>query len=376
MPRVLMLVAGAIVALTALNPATVSRQDAVAAPAPTVSKCITYGPTYDGRSVLPDLERLGVRVWQLGIVWPWIAASRPKHPTDPHDPAYVWPRDVDAAVRSAAKAGIEPVLYVNGFTPWSNGGQDIHTVSKNPRDFARFMAAVVKHYTKVRRFVVFSEPSHFVNFKPQGDHGKAAPHAYARILDAAYGMMHAARKNVVVIGGNVHPSGNNDDQTTAPDTFLENMVLPNGWLPRLDEFGVNPYTERPLDLRLPKQPKVMDFDDLDWLLRQLDKDWPGKQLKLFIGEFGWNTEHGAQGWLYVVTRAQQARKLKTAFRLAESLERVDTICWFLLYDPPPQKSGDFYVNWTSGLATYDGRHKPSWAAFARVPSGPRRIGGR
>ena len=171
------------------------------------------------------------------------------------------------------------------------------------------MAAVVKHYTKVRRFVVFSEPSHFVNFKPQGDHGKAAPRAYARILDAAYGSMHAARKDVVVIGGNVHPSGSDDAQTTAPDTFLKNMLLPNGKRPRLDEFGLNPYTERPLDLRLPKGPKVLDFDDLDWLVKQLDRDWPGQHLKLFIGEFGWNTEHGAQGWLYTVSRAEQAWKL-------------------------------------------------------------------
>src|SRR4051794_2119799 len=315
MPQPSLLVAGALAAVTALTPATTSRSDVAAAPAraaaPTVSKCITYGPTYDGKPVLPTLKSLGVRVWQLGIVWPWIAPTRPKSPTNPHDPVYQWPKDVDGAVASAARAGIEPVLYVNGFAPWSNGGQDIHTAPKSPKDFARFMAAVVKHYTKVRRFVVFSEPSHFVNFKPQGDHGRAAPHAYARLLDAAYGTMHAARKDVVVIGGNVHPSGSDDDQTTAPDTFIRNMVLPDGKRPRLDQFGVNPYTERPLDLRLPKGPKVLDFDDLDWLLKQLDEDWPGRRLKLFIGEFGWNTEHGAQGWLYVVNQAEQARKLTT-----------------------------------------------------------------
>src|SRR4029079_351956 len=165
-----------------------------------------------------------------------------------------------------------------------------------------------------------SEPSQFVNFKPQGDHGRAAPHAYARLLDAAYGAMHAARRNVVVIGGNVHPSGSDDDQTTAPDTFLKNLVLPNGKRPRLDEFGINPYTERPLDLKLPKQPKVVDFDDLDWFLAQLDRYYPGRNLKIFIGEFGGNTERGAQGWLYTVTRQMQAQRLTAAYRLAASLK--------------------------------------------------------
>jgi hypothetical protein len=368
-------IGAALAAVVVLSAGASAGQRATAAPAPgTVGKCLTYGPSYDGKSVLPTLKSLGVRVWQLGLVWPSIAPTRPKDPTDPRDPVYLWPKDVDTAVAAAVKAHIEPVLYVNGFAPWSNGGQDIHTAPKNPKDFARFMAAVVRHYPMVRRFVVFSEPSQFVNFKPQGDHGRAAPHAYARLLDAAYGMMHGVRKDVVVIGGNVHPSGSNDDRTTAPDTFLKNLVLPNGKRPRLDEFGINPYTERPLDLKLPKQPNVVDFDDLDWFLAQLDRYYPGRNLKIFIGEFGWNTEHGAQGWLYTVTREMQAKRLTTAYRLAASLKRVDALCWYLLYDPPPEKSGDFYLNWTSGLATYDGQHKPAWDAYRKVPSGPPRPG--
>jgi hypothetical protein len=49
------------------------------------------------------------------------------------------------------------------------------------------------------------------------------------------------------------------------------MVLPNGRRPWLDMFGVNPYTERPLDMTLPHRAGRLDFNDLDWLVRQLDR---------------------------------------------------------------------------------------------------------
>jgi hypothetical protein len=226
----------------------------------------------------------------------------------------------------------------------------------------------------VRRWIVFSEPSNYVNFRPQGDDGRRAPRLYARMLEASYATMHAARRDVVVIGGNVHPAGFNDETTTAPDTFIRNMVLPNGRRPRLDLFGLNPYTERPLDLAAPHRAHRVDLNDLDWLVRELDRYWPRRRLRLFVDEFGWNTEHAAGGWLYVVSRAKQASDLPKAYKLAARVGRVDTLCWFQLFDSPSEKRGDQWWNWTSGLRTYEGVKKPSWAAFARVARGPSRLG--
>jgi hypothetical protein len=337
------------------------------------SKCINDAPTHKGRSILPELRRLGVRVWSNGISWAAIAPTRPVNPTDPSDPAYRWPAKLDAFLTAARAAAIDPVLYVNGFPAWSNGGRDASWAPNNPRDYGNFMAAAVRRYPQVRRWVVFSEPGNYVNFKPQGGHGRRAPRIYARLLDAAYGPMHAARPNVVVIGGNVHPAGYNDETTTAPDTFIANMVLPNGRRPRLDMFGINPYTERPLNMALRHLPRRVDFDDLDWLGRQLDRLWPRRHLRLYVDEFGWNTEHEAQGWLYHVSRKKQAADLPKAYRLAASLRRVDTLCWFQLYDAPPDKSGGIWRNWTSGLRTWDGVRKPAWRAFARVPRGPSKL---
>jgi hypothetical protein len=184
--------------------------------------------------------------------------------------------------------------------------------------------------------------------------------------------MHAVRPDVVVIGGNVHPAGANNEDNTAPDRFLRYMVLPNGRRPRLDMFGIDPYTERALDMALPHRARRVDFNDLDWLTRQLDRYWPRRRLQLFIGEFGWNTEHQAGGWLYVVSRKKQADRLTKAFRIAASFPRINTMCWFQLYDGGPQKQGDMWLNWTSGLRTFEGTRKPSWGAFARVPPGRNR----
>jgi len=337
------------------------------------SKCVNDAATHRGRPIFAQLRRLHVRVWSSGISWAKIARRRPKRPRLPSDPAYRWPANLGRMLDQARKDGIEPVLYVNGFPSWSNGDRDSSWAPQNPQDYANFMAAAVRRYPQVRRWIVFSEPSNYVNFRPQGDDGKRAPRLYARLLDASYSAMHAARRNVVVIGGNVHPAGFNDETTTAPDTFLENMVLPDGRRPRLDMFGINPYTERPLNMGLPHLPHRVDFDDLDWLVRQLDRDYPGKRTRLFVDEFGWNTEHSAGGWLYVVSRRKQAASLPLAFRLAARLGRIDTMCWFELYDSPPEKRGDQWWNWTSGLRTFPGVRKPSWAAFARVPSGPSQL---
>jgi hypothetical protein len=306
------------------------------------------------------------------LSWAQVAPSRPTNPRSPNDPAYAWPVKLDLALDKARAYGIEPVLYVNGFPAWSNGGRDPTWVPTKPSDYGDFMAAAVRRYPQVRRWIAFSEPTHIANFQPQGENGRLAPRLYAQLLDAAYRAMHDARPNVVVIGGNVHPSGLNDEKTTAPDTFLRYMVLPNGRRPRLDMFGVNPYTERPLNMGLPHRWGRIDFNDLDWLIKQLDRYWPGRRLQIFIEEFGWNTEHEARGWLYVVSRQQQALRLSQAYRIAAKLPRINTMCWFQLYDAAPDRWGGLWRNWTSGLRTTNGVRKPSWRAFARVPPGPNR----
>jgi hypothetical protein len=339
------------------------------------SKCVTQAaPVRHGKTIFRELRALGTRVWSGGISWASIAPTRPANPTSPDDPAYRWPTRLARQLTTARAYGIEPVLNVSGFPAWSNGGRGAQWAASRPQDFASFMAAAATKYPQVRRWLIISEPGNGYNFQPQGGNGRTAPRLYSRLLDAAYAAMHAVRPDVVVIGGGVHPYGLNDSFTTAPDTFITNMVLPNGRRPRLDVFAINPYTERPLDLKLPKRPLRVDFDDLDWLKRRLDRLWPSRHLKLFIDEFGWNTEHEALGWLYYVSRKKQAADLRKAYALAAKAGRVDTMCWYQLYDSPPDRNSTQWLNWTSGLRTWNGVRKPAWQAFARAPRGPSKVG--
>jgi hypothetical protein len=337
------------------------------------SKCINDStPIRGSHTIFPELRSLRTRVWTGNLSWAVVAPTRPADPTSPDDPAYRWPASLDRAVSAARAYGIEPILNIFGFPSWANGGNPSSWGVVQPQDFADFAAAAVQRYPQVRRWIIISEPGNGYNFRPQGDHGRRAPRLYARLLDAAYQAMHAVRPNVVVIGGGVHPYGLNDQLTTAPDTFITNMVLPGGRRPRLDLFAVNPYTERPLNLALPKRPLRVDFDDLDWLARRLDRLWPRRHLKIFVDEFGWNTEHEAFGWLYYVPRKKQAADLPKAYKIAARFGRVDTMCWYQLYDAPPKRGSGQWLNWTSGLRTWDGVRKPSWWAFKKVAGGPRR----
>jgi hypothetical protein len=338
------------------------------------SKCVTESqPRHGKQLIFRELRALGARVWSGSLSWASVAPTQPSNPTSPDDPAYRWPKRFTHALNVAVANKIEPVLNVSGFPPWANGGKGSEWAPTRPEDYAEFMAAAVRKYPQVRRWIIISEPGSFYNFRPQGGNGRTAPRLYARVLDAAYAAMHQARQDVVVIGGGVHPYGLNDAHTTAPDTFIANMVLPNGKRPRLDMFAVNPYTERPLNLKLPKRVLRVDFDDLDWLKGRLDRLWPRRHLKIFIDEFGWNSEHEALGWLYYVSRKKQAANLRKAYALAAKVGRVDTMCWYLLYDQPPGRNSTQWLNWTSGLRTWKGVRKPSWKAFARVPRGPNRL---
>ena len=366
------LVAGLSFAATSASPWTTKvARGSIAARVP--SKCVNDGAALrGGHTIFPELRALGTRVWSGGLSWAAVAPTRPADPTSPSDPAYHWPSSLDRELAGARANRIEPVLNVSGFPRWANGNRGPEWAPSRPQDYADFMAAAVLKYPQVRRWIIVSEPGNLYNFRPQGGHGRTAPRLYARLLDAAYGAMHAARQDVIVIGGGVHPYGLNDQYTTAPDTFITNMVLPNGRRPRLDMFGINPYTERPLDLRLGKRPLRVDFDDLDWLTKRLDRLWPRRHLRIFIDEFGWNTEHEALGWLYYVSRPKQAANLRRAYALAAKFGRVDTLCWYQLYDSPPSRDGSQWLNWTSGLRTAGGVKKPAWSAFRRVPAGPPR----
>src|SRR5262249_10341020 len=146
--------------------------------------------------------------------------------------------------------------------------------------------------------------------------------------------------------------------------------LPNGRRPRLDEWGHNPFTERPIDLQLkPMSRFTYDFDDLDTLTAELDAFYPNKHIGLFLTESGTPTEHSNVDWFFHTTRADQARRLRQMCDAARGFKRIAAISNYLLRDQPGTRG------WTTGLITASGVKKPAWRVYrseCRGSAAPRR----
>jgi transcriptional regulator with XRE-family HTH domain len=69
------------------------------------------------------------------------------------------------------------------------------------------------------------------------------PEVYAQLLDAADGALKAVNPNNLVIGGSTYT---NVDGST--EQWIDYMRLPYGLPPRVDAYGHNPFSWRPLDI--------------------------------------------------------------------------------------------------------------------------------
>src|SRR5262245_4809760 len=212
---------GLLVALLLLAPApagaAVSRKKAIWGP---VTEFATYAD-------------LGAGIYQSPLNWSTVAVSRPAAATDPADPAYRWPADIDTALAEGARYGIAVSLMVTGTPRWANGGRAPRFAPRDPRDYADFAAAAARRYPGVKLWMIWGEPTKASNFQP------ASAARYARLLDAAYGALKRIDRRNLVIGGNTYTVG-----TVTPQRWIRGLRLPNGKPPRMDLFGHNPFSAR------------------------------------------------------------------------------------------------------------------------------------
>lgn len=305
--------------------------------------------------------------------WATIAPAKPANPRDPRDPAYHWPADVDSAVRQARRYHIAVSLMLINTPGWANGNGDPAYAPLNPRDFADFAEAAARRYPSVHRWMVWGEPLRGERFLPQAfentsddDLGpvdsahSAAARSYARLLDAAYGRLKRVSRSNLVIGGNITTNG-----WTSPYNWIRYMRLPDGRPPRMDLFGDNPFGTRRPDLAADQiYPKQADFCDLDvvagWLDRYFARAGRNRRLRFFISEYTAPTAPGGE-FLYHVTPAVQASWLRSAFAIARSWWRIETLGWIPLRDYP--RTGGVEAE---GLIDLHGVRKPAYYVYKRA----------
>lgn len=319
----------------------------------------------DGSSVLPVLKRLRADVLEAQLQWSVIAPRRPRHPTDPHDPAYHWPRDLDQAARNASRYGIQLALLAQDTPGWANGGRSPQWAPDRPSDYADFLVAAARHYPQVRRWMIWGEVNRGVNFLPMPVDSPVGPRRYARVLAAAYSALKAHDPREVVVGGMTYTYG-----AVKPPDFVRWLRLPSGSPPPLDEWGHNPYSRRRPALHAPLSfPRARDMSDLPRLAGEVHGAYSREPRfhdagpPLWLSEFSVSSDRRNRAFDFFVSRAVQARWLQSAFQVAAADGFVTGLGWFNLLDDPPSRSAGL----STGLMTASGQEKPAFEAFRRVP---------
>lgn len=322
-----------------------------------------WGPAiHDGISLFPTYRSLGIKIYEDDLHWNLIALRRPHSPTNPNEPAYVWPVEVTQAVAEAKRYHMQVALQVIGAPAWANGGKPSNWAPLQVQDYANFAIAAAKRYPSVHLWMIWGEPSRRPEFEPLDPakpftklnaQQQVAPHLYARILDAAYGALKRVSHANVVIGGMTYTTGDISTQQ-----WIENLRLPDGKPPRLDMYGHNPFSYRAPNLANPPSvDQQIDFSDLGRLSKLVDHylGRPGNpDPKLFISEWTVPTKIDLEFNFYVEPLVQ-AQWITDGLRLAENLPSVYAVGWIHLYDEPPTTYG--------GLLETDGAEKPGYAAW-------------
>jgi hypothetical protein len=330
-----------------------------------------WGPTrIDGISQFPLYRELGVNLFQTTVNWHDAAPVRPANATDPRDPAYRWPAEIDYAVEQARAHGMRVLILLIGAPPWANGGKPWPHAPQRPSDFAQFARAAAKRYPTVRHWQIWGEPSKPSNYQPliAQEIGRPltvaqarAPKRYARMLDAAYGQLKAENRANLVVGGNTYTTG-----AVRPGNWVRHMKLPGGRAPRMDLFGHNPFSFREPNLRNPPlEDGSVDFSDLRRFSAHVNghlRRRGQKRIRLFLSE--WTIPTGPdREFNFHVRPATQVRWISSGFRIARRLRDVYGLGWVHLRDEPPAPDGRPVVR--GGLLDHTGAKKPGYDAFRR-----------
>jgi hypothetical protein len=330
-----------------------------------------WGPVrINGVSQFPIYKDLGAGIYMTRINWWAIAPTRPADPTNPNDPAYNWPAEIDDAVNQAAKYGMQITMELSDSPGWASGhGGDVRWAPKRSEDFANFAMAAARRYPTIHLWLIWPEPTQKANFQPLISERRdrpltrkmrRGPHRYARILDASYGALKKVSKRNLVIGGNTFTTGD-----VSVLNWIKNLKLPNGKPPRMDMYGHNPFNNRPPVLHGPRLGHgFIDFTDLPilarWIDRYLGKPRHKSGMKIFIAELMYPTDHPNFEFDYWVSKKTAARWLRQALYGVRHWSRIYTLAWTALYDDPVRPD---HLEVNRGLLTRKGKRKPAYYAY-------------
>jgi hypothetical protein len=366
----------------------------VLAPTASASQSLRIGIFDDGvvlygepDLVFPQLQKTRTQLLRVNLWWSGpgitVATRKPKRPADPNDPAYNWDT-YDRTVRFSIVNGIIPIFSIVGTPPWANAAKGWNVAPTNARDLQNFAAAAQKRYSgtfvnadgvvlpRVSLWMAWNEPNNPVFLKPQYRRvGKTwtiqSGRDYAKLCNAVVSGIKSVQRTSKVACGATGPRGNNNPNSSRPSVspipFLRAMKA--GGAKGFDAYAQHPYYGSPAETPSTKPPPglrgqpptAVTLGNIDVLIGELDRLY-GRQMRVWVTEYGYQTNPTDQ--IFGVPWSKQAAYLAQAVSIVRANPRIDMFLWFLLRDEQ-RLSG-----WQSGLMTYDGKRKPSFAAFQRA----------
>ena len=337
--------------------------------------------------VFPQLKKTGTQLLRVNLWWSGpgisVATRKPRRPTDPNDPAYNWDT-YDRTVRFSIVNGIVPIFSVIGTPPWANAAKGWNVAPTKPRDLQNFAAAAQRRYSgtfvnadgvvlpRVSLWMAWNEPNNPVFLKPQYRRVGTtwtiqSGRDYAKLCNAVVSGIKSVQRTSKVACGATGPRGNNNPNSSRPSVspipFLRAMKA--GGAKGFDAYAQHPYYGSPAETPSTKPPPglrgqpptAVTLGNIDVLIGELDRLY-GRQMRVWVTEYGYQTNPTDR--IFGVTWSKQAAYLAQAVSIVRANPRIDMFLWFLLRDEQ-RLSG-----WQSGLMTYDGKRKPSFAAFQRA----------
>jgi hypothetical protein len=351
-----------------------------AAPSRAPATPLLTGVTNLGRDSPLAFERTraaGARLVRIPLIWGAVAPDpRPAgwRPQDPADPGYRWDES-DAAVNRAIRAGLIPVLQIDGAPRWAQRCTSPATLPSaicdpDPADLAAFATAAARRYSgdfsglpRVRYWQALNEPNLSLYFFPQFNTAGRALSAglYRPLINAFYPAVKAVRRSNLVLSAGLGPIAV-PRYTVGPMRFARGLLCMSGRRNprptrgncgggvRFDIFAIHPYTTGgPTHRGHADDVQLGDLGKLRKLLRAADRAGriKGKfrRTPLWITEFSWDSKPPDPGGLPMrIAKRWTAEALHRAWSSG-----VSRFFWYSLVDEPRDPGRRFSETIESGL---------------------------